>query len=486
MAALLVLVTSAAILVLEVIVNRLVAPYVGLSLETYTAGIGIALASISVGTVVGGRVADRIDPRRWIGPATMAGGVLTLLTRPVVVTLGPHLRGKGSLATVVLVAAAVAGPTLVLSTVVPGVVKLRLRDLAATGRTVGALSALGTFGALLGTFLTGFVLLVHLSASRIILIAASVLLAVGGVAIWVLARSTALAATVSLLAIAVPAGLWLILGSGPCETETRYYCLTIRQDPVRASGRILVLDGDTHSYVDLADPSYLGFDYAQRMADVLSLHDAGPVDALHLGGGGFTLPRYLDAVRPGSRSTVVEIDPALVGIARRRLGLRLGGELEVIAEDARIQIQRELRGAYDVVIGDAFGSDAVPWHLTTREMNEEIRRVLKPGGVYLLNLIDGPAARFARAEAATIRAVFPHVILLAPSLRRSGAVGGNFVFAASDRPFATARLHDLARVRGEPGGVADEAETAEFAGQASLLTDDFAPVDQLISSSAVH
>jgi spermidine synthase len=479
---LLVLVTSAAILVLEVIVNRLVAPYVGLSLETYTTAIGAALASISMGTVLGGRLADSVDPRRWLGPVTIAGGGLVLLSRPVVDAIGPSMRGRGASGTMVLVCAAIVVPSLVLSMVPPGVVKLQLRTLAETGRTVGALSALGTLGALLGTFLTGFVLLAHLSAGTILVSTAVVVLVTGLLTAVLVSRSRGVVALVLLLS--APAGVWALAGDGPCDVQTRYYCVRIDVDPVRATGRVLVLDDGDHSYVDLVDPRFLGFRYSQRMADVLATRAAGPLRALHIGGGGFTLPRYLDAVRPGSRNTVVEIDPALEGIARRSLGLSLvSPALEVVAEDGRTHVAGEGTDEYDLVIGDAFGREAVPWHLTTAEMKAEIRRVLAPGGVYLLNMIDGPRGRFARAEAATLRAVFPHVVMLAPVETMRGLRGGNYVFAASDEPFDVSRLLRLAASRGEPEGVADEMRVAQFASRATVLTDDYAPVDQLISTA---
>ncbi|HWH27531.1 MAG TPA: fused MFS/spermidine synthase, partial [Mycobacteriales bacterium] len=155
----LVLLTSAAVLVLEILVVRLVAPYVGLTLETYTAAIGVALAAIAAGAAAGGRLADRLDPRLWLGAATALGGVLVLLARPLVLLLGEAFRGTGPVGSFVLVAAAVGPAAAVLSAVSPGVVKLRLRTLDETGQTVGRLSAVGTLGALAGTFLTGFVLL---------------------------------------------------------------------------------------------------------------------------------------------------------------------------------------------------------------------------------------------------------------------------------------------------------------------------------------
>jgi spermidine synthase len=479
LAAVLVVVTSAAVLVLEILASRLVAPYVGLTLETYTAAIGVALAAIAAGAALGGRLADAVDPRRWLGPATAVGGALLLAARPTVISVGQDFRGLGPVGTVVLVLLAVAPAALILSMVTPGVVKLRLRTLDETGQTVGRLSALGTLGALAGTFLTGFVLLAAFPTSTLLLLTGGALL-LGGLALAV-ALPRAHARTppgplVAVLALGALTAAWLVVLDGPCDYETRYYCASVRADPDRASGRTLVLDGLRHSYVDLADPAHLEFAYTQRIADVLAVQDAGPLDVLHLGGGGFSVPRHLAAVRPGSRSTVLEVDPLLPDIAREHLDLQTGPDLEIRIGDARIGIAELASSSYDVVVGDAFGSVAVPWHLATTEMLREVARVLRPGGVYALNVIDHPPLAFARAETVTLGAVFDHVAVIAPPDYLSGADGGNFVLVASDEPLPVEELSRRAAARGEQVVAGDT-----FAGGAQVLTDDDAPVDQLLT-----
>ena len=481
LAAFLVVLSSAAVLVLEVLVSRLVAPYVGLTLETYTAAIGVALAAIAAGSALGGRLADVVDPRRWLGPAVAVGGGLLLGARPTVFAIGGAFRGLGPVGTVVLVLAAVAPAALVLSTVTPGVVKLRLRALSETGQTVGRLSALGTLGALAGTFLTGFVLLSAFPTSTLLLLTGLLLVAVGLVCAVVLPRVVRPA---PLLAIAVLAGLtapWLVTADSTCQVETRYYCARVVVDQQHEGGRTLVLDGLRHSYVDLDDPTHLEFAYSRRFGDVLAVQPAGPLDALHIGGGGFTLPRHLAAVRPGSRSTVLEVDPQIPQIGRDLLGLRTSDALRVEVGDARTLIAQRDTAAYDVVLGDAFGSLAVPWHLTTAEMVDEVRRVLRPGGVYLLNVIDFPPLGFARAEAATLLAAFDDVALMALPGALAGDEGGNLVLVASDRPLPLEALEQRAAARGEPGSVAGRTEVERFAGRAQVLTDDDAPVDQLLT-----
>ena len=477
----LVVLTSAAVLVLEVLVSRLVAPYVGLTLETYTAAIGVALAAIAAGAALGGRLADAVDPRRWLGPAVSVGGALLLGARPTVFAVGESFRGTGPVGTVLLVLLAVAPTMLVLSTVTPGVVKLRLRTLAETGRTVGRLSAAGTLGALAGTFLTGFVLLAALPTSSLLLLTGLLLVVTGLVVAVVLPRIARPGPLAGILALAVASGSWLVVADSSCQVETRYYCASVVTDPERASGRTLVLDGLRHSYVDLADPAHLEFAYTRRFADVLAQQPPGALDVLHLGGGGFSVPRHLASVRPGSRSTVLEVDPVIPVIGRDQLGLVTGPDLVVKVGDARTAITEQPSGAYDVVVGDAFGSLAVPWHLTTAEMVDQVRRVLRPGGVYLLNVIDYPPLAFARAETATLLDAFDDVVLMALRNSLAGEGGGNLVLVASDRALPVNALIGRAGARGEPDSVIGRSEVERFAGRARLLTDDDAPVDQLLT-----
>src|SRR5262249_31404958 len=146
-----------------------------------------------------------------------------------------------------------------------------------------------------------------------------------------------------------------------------------------------------------------------------------PLDTLHLGAGGLTLPGYLAASRPGSVSRVLEVDPALLDLDAARLRVPAGTQLW--AGDARVGVGREPAGRWALVIGDAVGHLILPWHLTTREMVTAIRRALRPDGVYALNVIDAPRGSFVRAEAATLAAVFPYTAVVAPT-GGSGGSGG--------------------------------------------------------------
>jgi len=481
---------SGAVLVLEILALRLVGPYVGVTLQVSSSVIGISLAAIAYGTWLGGRLADRFDPRVLLAPALILGAIGTAVTLPLVRWGGEVLRGGAAPAVLLLAAMAVFLPAFLLSAITPLVVKLQLGDLRKTGQVVGRLSSFGTLGAITATLGTGFVFVAAMPSSWIILGLAVVLAAAGLALGWWLRRTTpalaqpgrprtrAMLATVGL----VGAGLGA-LAPTPCDVETAYHCARVDEDPSRTGGRTLILNSARHSYVDLNDPEHLEFAYVQwigAVADTLR-PVAGPVSALHLGGGGFTVPEYLAATRPGSDQLVLELDGGLVDLDRRQLGLRTGPDLRVRVGDARGGLADQRTGGYDLVVGDAFGHLVVPWHLATREMAADISRVLKPGGVYAQNVIDYPPDRFIRAELATVADVFPHVALIAPADALAGELGSNFVIVASRSPLPLAALRDGLDLVREPVTLLSGAELDAFVGDARVLTDDYAPVDQLLA-----
>jgi hypothetical protein len=482
-AGLLVFFTSAAVLMLEILAGRLLAPYVGVTLETYTGIIGTVLAGISLGTWIGGKTADRVDPRKTLGPLLILGGALALCTIPAIRLFGGAQLNGGPVEIVVLSLVGFFAPATVLSAISPTVVKLQLGDLDETGRVVGRLSAIGTAGAIFGTFATGFVLVATVPTTPIV-IGLGVVLIAGGVALWAwLGRPAGAPLSAGVLVVAViGAGLGALLPN-PCQFESAYFCARIVPDPVRPTGRTLWLDQLRHSYVDLEDPTYLEFSYAKIMSDVIAsvAPDGQPIDALHIGGGGFSLPRYIAAVRPGSFSRVLELDPTLLRIAQTELGLKTGPDLQVRLGDARLNLVDEPVGGYDLVIGDAFGGQAVPWHLTTTEFTEAIKGRLRPGGVYAVNLIDYPPLGFARAEAATLRTAFAHVAVIAPRERLDRAAGGNFVLVASDAPLDLDTILARNFARGDDDQVASGPDLDAFVDGAPVLSDDYAPVDQLLT-----
>lgn len=477
-AAALVFVAAGAVLMLEILAVRLLAPYVGLTLETTTSIIGAALGGIAVGAAVGGYFADRTDTRRLIVCLLVGGGLLTLLTVPLVRWLGPGARGDGDIAALGITLVALVPAAAVLSAVSPAVAHLQLHDLRASGTVVGGLSAWATAGALVGTFGTGFLIVPLLSVGTAVLIIGVALILIG----VFLAGSTRVLAPV-ILAGMVAGGVLLgalsASADSPCERETEYHCTSLEMEAsTGGKGYHLVLDGDFNSYVIPDRPGYLYYGYIRWIADAIdgSYPAREPLDAVFVGGGGFTLPRWLEATRPGSRSTVLEVDGEMVDFVEDRLGLRTSPQLRVSVGDARIEMLDIESDSTDVVVGDAFSGLTVPWHLTTAEWMDEVNRVLKPDGLYAVNIIDMPPLEFLKAEVATLLDEFSEVRMIGYLDETGSPAGGNVVLLASERPLAKG-----ARSRVQGAFTLPTPKAEAFAEDTEILTDNYAPVDQLLT-----
>jgi len=478
LAAALVFVAAGAVLMLEILAVRLLAPYVGLTLETTTAIIGAALGGIAAGAALGGYFADRTDTRLLVVGLFIAGGLLTLLTVPAVRWLGPGARGDGDLAALGITLIALTPAAVALSAISPAVAHLQLHDLRASGTVVGQLSGWGTAGALVGTFGTGFVLVPLLPVGLTVLLIGAVL-TVGGIGLGLASRLLPAAAVVGVAFAALALSGLSVTSDSPCDTETRYHCVSVVADQARPASYNLMLDDGLHSYVDLRDPTYLEYAYTRWIADSIDATNPPkkPLDAFFVGGGGFTLPRWLLATRPGSRAQVVEVDGELVDFVKERLGLRTSPALQVTVGDGRVNILDIPSNSVDVVVGDAFSATSVPWHLTTVEWTEEVQRVLRPGGLYAMNVIDFRPLELARAEAATLQDVFSSVRFVSHADVTGELFGGNLVFLASDQslPYATGSNAKL-------GIIYDENAVESLAESAEVLRDDFAPADQLLTA----
>lgn len=464
---------SGAVLVLEILAGRLMAPYVGVSLETFTSIIGTMLAGIAVGATVGGRMADAVSPRRLLGPTLVLGGVLSWVSLPILSLIGPGM-GTDRVSIVALTCFAFLAPATVLSAVSPMVTKMQLGSLDQTGSVVGSLSAAGTSGAIFATFFTGFVLAAALP-SRPTVVALGVLIVAVGVWLWfslsdVKPQAFGVAFILAALALAISSPT-------PCEHETAYACATVVVDEDRPSGRSLVLDDLRHSYVDLEDPTFLEFRYFRLFADVVDQMTnggaGGELDVLNIGGAGFAFPRYIEATRPGSTNLTLEIDGEVVKIAESELGLTLDDDMAVIVGDARISLQDLEADSYDLVIGDAFGGRSVPWHLTTTEVIAEIDALLRDDGIYMMNVIDGGNSGYARAQLATLQEHFTNVAVIVPFGGVPGNQAANQILIASNAPLPEITVDEA------DGMFLDLETTNEFIDGAQVLRDDFAPVDQL-------
>ncbi len=476
-AAALVFVAAGAVLVLEILAVRLLAPYVGLTLETTTSIIGAALGGIAAGAAIGGYLADRTDTRRLVVVLLLLGGVLTLLTVPAVRWLGPGARGEGEFAALGIMLVSLVPAAAVLSAVSPAVAHLQLHDLRASGTVVGRLSAWATAGALVGTFGTGFVLVPLMPVSTAVAVVGAVII-FSGIALGASSQLLSAGGVAVVAVVAVAVGVASAQSDSPCLTETHYNCISIVREAERPGGYNLLLDDGYESFIDPRHPARLEYGYTQWIADAIdgTFPPKAPLTGVFVGGGGLTLPRWLEATRPGSRAQVLEVDGGLIDFVESRVSLPGPPQFRVTVGDARVNMLDVESDSADVVVGDAFSHDSVPWQLTTAEWMAEVKRVLKPGGIYAMNLIDAPPLDMMKAELATFLDAFSDVRLIAFAGEDGAPFGSNAVPIASDRPLPKA-VHSSAE--GAVTYVRSDIES--IAGGAAPLRDDYAPVDQLLT-----
>jgi spermidine synthase len=431
----------------------------------------------------------------------------------------------------------------------PVVVKLALRDLTRTGNTVGTIYAFSTVGSIFGTFVTGFWLISWLGTRTIIWVVAAVLLvmailvgefwrpkgvlaavsltaALGSAAIWLntqagwvatleipdIARYTVpfaiLTPVLIVAAVAWGARLRVIAGAlgivglvtvglgwtmdqyrAPCIVESNYFCIRISSATIDGKQvRSLVLDHLIHSYVLPEDPTFLGYGYERVYDEITAYHARGrtQLDTLFIGGGGYTFPRYIEAVYPGSTIDVMEIDPAVTQAAYDHLAMPITTRVRSFNMDARtFLIQWEDPKTYDIVYGDAFNDLSVPYHLTTVEFDRIIYKRLKSDGVYMINVIDRyEGGDFMKAFMNALREVFPHVYLTSQGKAWQGPRSNTYILLATKTAFDQV---DFARVVAKDGVVRTDFAPSDVldpylaSEPRVLLTDDYAPVDQLVA-----
>lgn len=246
----------------------------------------------------------------------------------------------------------------------------------------------------------------------------------------------------------------------------------VRDEEYPAAWAVTV-NGVLQSYVDLADPANLAMPYTDWIAQVIDRHWAtgNPVTAVHLGGGGYSIPRYVAAMRPGSDQTIHELDGQLVELLRERLGLESGPGMRILVQDARTGIEGMADATADLVVQDVFRGGAIATELATVEFVRRTARVLRPGGLYTTNLWDGGDLTFALRAVAAVTEVFPHVLVLAETDVLARLRPGNLVVAASDRELPLAGLEHWAAMDPDPVHCLTPRQLTAMCGSAPPLTE---------------
>ena len=480
---------GAAVMVLEMAGARLLAPYLGTSIVVWTAMIGVVLACLSLGYWLGGKAGDKAPSARKLGLIIASGSafvvIAALAQRPILAAVA----GANWPLQVSAVAAAVflfAVPCVFLGMVSPYIIQVRLLDYQNKSRSssiIGRFFALSTIGSIAGTFLGGY-WLISWFGTRLILYAVAAVLALA--ALLVMPRGRKIPAA---LVFASCIGLGGFTAANVHESlatgidfDTRYNHIRI-QDGTSGGHRVRYLTtdpGSAQSGMRIDDPTYLLFDYTKHYAIGWHILPTAK-DFLMLGGGGYSVPKFLLRTKSNAKIDVVEIDPGITQAAREYFELKDDGRLRIFHEDARVFLNRAARedafGRYDMIMGDTFTSNYnIPFHLGTVECAEHIKALLRDDGVFVCNIISavtGEEGQVLRSIHAAFAEVFPQTHVFPVSYPHRTDLAQNVMLVALKTPKTIPLAWDAemqAMLAKEFKGVLEQDVMA--------LTDNYAPVER--------
>lgn len=490
-----VFVSGAVLMALEIVGSRVLAPYFGNSIFVWGSLISVVLAALSVGYYWGGWLSKKSPSfARLLVLILIPGALIFFLPffYPSINEWIASIDFGNRLNPLIASTIYFLLPGIFLGTVSPYAIRLAATALSTVGSTAGTLYALSTCGSIFGTLFTAFYLIPVLGVSNIIhtLGATLVLLAV---LLWPLARTPREAmvkgaATLALLALisgAFPSDLW---AKTLFAKDSFYHHIRVEEDH---EARYLYFDRTLQSAMNLDDPTMLRLIYSRYVSLGLAFRpDAARAFIIGLGGG--SIPKKYRKEFPSMEIDVAEIDPEVVQVAKKYFHLKEDKNLRVHAQDGRLFLTRT-SNRYDLILVDAFYTDSIPFHLTTREFFKAAERRLVPDGVVVINIIGavtGPGGRITRSIVKTLREVFPQIYVFPTRGNRPTTLDAiqNVIVVATkktqrlDIREITRRASSLGRGL-FPNSIRDVAASyyeGWLADDVPVLTDDYAPTDNLL------
>lgn len=506
-----VFISSLCIMVVELVAGRLIARHVGSSLYTWTSVIGIVLGGIAAGNFVGGLIADRYKAKEALASLFLVASA-ACLTIPLLndrIGVWMFLRELDWALRIALhVFLVFFPPAAVLGMISPVAAKLALELGTHTGRTIGSVYSWGAIGSIVGTFFTGYFLIAQMGTVAVLLSVSGVLLLVslyfGSEMLlswmWGGVLGMSLLAAFAPWSWAASAGIRLGFRDYTddfvyFQEESNYAAIRVEEAFDLPGVRSMTIDYLIHAYIDWNDPDNLQYDYERIYAGVThqavgSLPERRAPRALFLGGGGFVYPDWFLRQYPKGYAEVAEIDPAVTRAAFEAFGLEPNPRMEIYNLDARNHVDDLLIrqqtgedvGEFDLVFGDAFNHYSPPFHLTTYEFNEKVRKLMSDEGVFLANVIDVySSGKFLGAMINTLEASFPHVYVFTTNLAGPSDDDSRdtFVVVGSNRLLD---VDDLSYERYSAALLDPEnMDTLRRRSNRLILKDDFAPVDNLLA-----
>lgn len=408
------------VMIYEIVGSRVVAPHFGTSIYVWTSLIGIILASLSAGYWLGGRMSDKNPSFKILSGIIMLAAVFILITAfmkgsilSLVSSNVNDMIARTLLAALLLFAPA----SIMLGMVSPYAVRLKIKAVSTSGKTVGNLYAISTVGSIAGTFLAGFVLIPLAGSTNMLFILAMCLISIAA-SLYFSFNSTLGLTGIILLVISL-GGLYLNTAytRDYIEVDTRHNHVQIFDTEYWITGEpIKVMKvNDEYSSAIYPDSDELVYEYLQfyRLAEHFK---PGFRHSLIIGGAGYSYPMYYLQHYPEASIDVVEIDPALTELAREHFRMKDDPRMRIFHEDGRTYLNKA-NEKYDIIFGDAYKSlIALPFQLASLEAVQLKYDLLNKDGIVIENIIssmEGPASEFLKAACKTYLEVFPQVFLFA-------------------------------------------------------------------------
>jgi spermidine synthase len=476
------------LMTVELTASRILAAHFGSSIYMWTIVIGIVLLGYSAGSAVGGVFADRFRSHSTAFLALIGASIFVGAAR-VLVRLLPALAVSALPLTIIIGIASVllfCLPAFFLGAVYPILVRLAAESFERVGVRAGQLSALSALGSIAGTFLTGFVFIGYLGSSSTLLVVAVALLA--NAAAFVRPR-TADVIVVAIIAVLL-ASAWLLPRRAEglvYQDESNYYTVRVvdADDSVWGDARMLFLDFDSHNVESRSGKTLRTF---TSIHPLLTLLRRDMHDVFVIGGGSYAMPKNLIHLIPDANITVAEIDPQVTAVAKEYFNVSNYPSIRIVTGDGRVALARQ-PCCFDLILEDAFNSFiSTPWNMLTREFLQTARSKLKSRGIYVANLVAIPLLDrdgFLSSVLGTFSSVFPNYYILAFGQELFAPQNVVLVGINGDLPISALGLQGWARTlpNGEWLASVIRVPTPTAPDDALVLTDDFAPVERLLSST---
>jgi len=489
-------IASFCIMVIEIVAGRILAPFVGVSLYTWTSIIGVVLAGISIGAYGGGKLADRFPERKTLGWLLVLSGIATFSIPPLTNLVTEYHFSVSVMWQILLITAIIFFvPSCILGMLLPVLVRIALQNLDRVGNVVGKIYAFSTLGSILGTFMAGFFLISWIG-TRNIISSMGIMLIITAVFFGSLFKTKKSAVA---FIVVPPLLIWVICNSAfkPFDIDAYFYkesnYFTIKLKKMLSSDGetwldVLVLDRLLQSAVDTENPLHLEYGYEKIYSEFFRWwrEEDAEFKSLTIGGGGYTFPRYIEVVYPHVHIDVVEIDPEVTEAAYRYLGLPRDTKIHTHNTDGRWFVMN-CTSKYDVVFIDAFNDLSIPYHLTTKEFAQELKRIMNPDGVLLTNIIDNfEKGAFLSSYIRTLQEVFGtrnvYLVSVNPDAHFLGI--STFIVIASNSPLDINDFNFFIKYRDDAASfVVSEEALNDFLKEKHpvVLTDDYVPVDNLLA-----